>query len=71
MNREQIVDKLYYRAMIYFNNSINFEYEDEYQKIGRAYVFLAEGFGRNQINASTLAKKIKKLEQYARTLKRE
>ena len=68
MNREQLIDKLYFRAIIYFNNSINFEYEDEYQRVGRAYVFLAKEVSKNQISFSTLAEKIKKLEQYTRTL---
>lgn len=68
MNKEQLIDKLYSRAIIYLNNSIDFEYEDEYRKIGRAYVFLAKEVSRNQISFSTLAEKIKKLEQYTRTL---
>ena len=64
MNREQLIDKLYSRAIIYFNNSINFEYEEEYQKIGRSYIKLAERVRRNDVNLDFLREGVEKLEKY-------
>ncbi len=64
MSREQLVDKLYFRAIDFFNASFNAEYEEQYLEIGRAYTKLAERVRRNDVNLDLLREKVVKLEKY-------